>query len=106
LPEAPGGIVPELALSYSSSAPEGVAGLGWSLQGLSQIARCSMSYARDGKHRGVQFDDQDRYCLDGIRLVRVAGAAYGKNGAQYRSEFNNFDVITSQGGFIKPMYFY
>jgi len=99
LPEAPGGIVPGLSLSYSSAAGQGVAGIGWSLQGLSSIHRCPMSYARDGKHRGVQFDSEDRYCIDGKRLIGTAGS-YGTDGAQYRTEQDNFDAVKSQGATI------
>ena len=71
VPEARGGeVAPGLALSYNSSAGNGLAGVGWALEGLSSITPCARTFAVDGESDGVGFDGTDAYCLDGNRLLR------------------------------------
>ncbi|MBL8301059.1 MAG: VCBS repeat-containing protein, partial [Rhodanobacteraceae bacterium] len=111
LPPGRNGMEPQLALSYSSRNGNGLAGLGWSLSGLSAIHRCPRTMAQDGagKAAAVNLDNNDALCLDGQRLVRtdVNGAVprpdeaplpYGVNKAYYRTELNNFARITQYGG--------
>jgi len=45
---------------------------------------------------GVKFDANDRFCLDGQRLVAVNGV-YGANGTEYRTEIESFARIISNG---------
>jgi len=60
------GLEPSLQLVYSSSGGNGLAGIGWSLQGFSSIERVSAK-------RGVPaFDSTDTYELDGAPLVPCA----------------------------------
>jgi hypothetical protein len=69
--EAPAffGIEPHLALAYSSQAGNGLAGVGWSLSGVSTIER-----TRNG--RGTpRYDANDVYVLDGQPLLTCAVAA-------------------------------
>jgi uncharacterized membrane protein YgcG len=70
---APGtaGMQPQLGLEYSSSSPNGLVGLGWTLSGFSTIHRCAKTIAQDGMIGRISFDTADRLCLDGSRLVRV-----------------------------------
>jgi Salmonella virulence plasmid 65kDa B protein/Insecticide toxin TcdB middle/N-terminal region/FG-GAP-like repeat len=87
---APGraGIEPKLELAYNSESGDGIVGLGWSLVGLSTVTRCSRTLAQDGVASAVTFTDGsagDRFCLNGSRLVLVAGTA-GTTGAEYRLE--------------------
>lgn len=44
----------------------------------------------------VNFDANDRYCMDGQRLVLVSGS-YGAAGSEYRLERENFSQITFNG---------
>lgn len=69
VPPGRGDVTPSLSLSYSSSRGFGHAGLGWSVDGFSEVRPCRLTLARDGKVWGVQFDADDSYCLDGERLV-------------------------------------
>jgi hypothetical protein len=46
-------------------------GVGFGLGGLSAIHRCSKTIAIDGVKGGVNYDDNDRYCLDGQLLASV-----------------------------------
>ncbi len=64
-------MTPSLALTYDSAAGEGVAGVGFSIGGLSTITRCPKTLARDGEIREVRDDAEDVFCFDGRRLVQV-----------------------------------
>ncbi len=97
VPPGTAGMAPILSLNYSSNSGNGPLGVGWSLSGLSAITRCPQTLAQDGQIRAVKFDTQDKFCLDGQRLVVSNGGAYGANGTQYRTEMDNFSLITSHG---------
>ena len=108
VPPGTAGMQPNLSLNYSSDAPNGMVGLGWSLGGLSTIHRCAKTIAQDGMAGRINFDGGDRLCLDGQRLVLASAAnstdadvAYWATGAQYRTEFESFARVTrlDNGGF-------
>jgi RHS repeat-associated protein len=97
--QVPPGIVgtqPKLALQYNSQQGEGLLGLGVSLTGLSTITRCGASKALDGYTGAVSFNAQDRFCLDGARLILVRGS-YGGANSEYRTETETFARIVAQG---------
>jgi hypothetical protein len=96
VPPGTAGMVPSLSLSYSSQIGNGLVGLGWGLGGLSSISRCPQTIAQDGAAGSVNFDANDRYCMDGQRLIAISGA-YGADGAQYRTEVDTFSKIISHG---------
>jgi len=93
------GMAPSLSLSYSSRSGNGVAGMGWSISGLSRIARCGETVAQDGRTRAIAYDGSDRLCLDGERLVLASGSAaeYGADGSEYRTEIESFRRVTLHG---------
>jgi RHS repeat-associated protein len=91
------GMQPALSLGYSSRSGNGIAGMGWSLSGLSSLHRCPMTLAQDGRIRAVQLDTQDKLCLDGQRLIATSGA-YGTAGATYGTELESFVRVTQFGG--------
>ncbi|AVR95083.1 NBR1-Ig-like domain-containing protein [Pseudoduganella armeniaca] len=112
VPPGPGGLQPALSLNYSSAGSNGMVGVGWTLTGLSQIHRCAKTVAQDGIAGRVSFNNADRLCLDGQRLLRVDGANpgtdaaardahYWASGATYRTEEDNFARVTrlASGGF-------
>jgi len=106
VPPGAAGMEPKLSLDYASQRGNGIAGVGWSVGGLSAIARCPQTIVHDGQTRGVQLDANDRFCLDGQRLVLVSGASYGAVGAEYRTEIESFSRIVSYGGTAgDPQYF-
>jgi hypothetical protein len=84
-----------LELGYSGRG-SGSMGLGWGLRGLSAVTRCPRTIAQDGVRGAVRFDDNDRYCLDGQRLILVSGT-YGQDGAEYRTELEIFTKVVSHG---------
>jgi len=96
LPPGTAGMAPTLSLEYSSQGANGLLGVGWSLSGLPSITRCPQTMAQDGAAGSVKFDGNDRYCMDGQRLVVTSGA-YGADGAQYRTEVETFSKIISHG---------
>ncbi|XXX75808.1 RHS repeat-associated core domain-containing protein [Sorangium sp. So ce134] len=59
------GMQPELGILYHSDRGNGLLGVGFSLQGLSSIARCGRTYADDDTLHGVTLTPDDRFCLDG-----------------------------------------
>ena len=65
-------MAPTLSLNYNSQSGNGPLGVGWSLGGLSAITRCPATYAQDGFKGGINYDGNDRFCLDGQRLVLAA----------------------------------
>jgi len=58
--------------------------------------RCPRTVAQDGVLGGVNYDGNDRYCLDGQRLVAISGA-YGADGTEYRTETESHSRIVSYG---------
>ncbi len=76
VPPGTRGMQPNLSLVYDSQAGNGFLGHGWSLGGLSVIHRCGATILLDGFKGGVKYDANDRFCLDGERLVNIGGTEY------------------------------
>ncbi len=97
VPPGTAGMEPKLALGYSSQGGNGLLGVGWSLSGLSAITRCPRTIAQDGVNGGVNYDANDRFCLDGQRLVAITGSNYSAAGTEYRTERESYTKIISYG---------
>ena len=97
VPPGTAGMTPGLSLNYSSRGGNGPLGRGWSLGGMSMITRCAKTLAQDGEKGGVNLDTNDRFCLDGQRLLAINGDIYGANGTEYRTELETFTRIISYG---------
>jgi RHS repeat-associated protein len=89
------GLEPQLAFTYSNQGNNSLLGVGWSLSGLSVISRCPATVAQDGSLAPVDFNDNDRFCLDGERLMSIGGV-YGANATEYRTEQDTFRRVLSQ----------
>jgi len=96
VPMGIGGIKPGVSLTYNSQAGNGLLGVGWNMSGLSTITRCPQNIAQDGQIRSVKLDANDKFCLDGQRLVVVSGT-YGQSNTEYRTEQDIFSKIISKG---------
>ena len=96
IPPGTAGVEPKLSLNYSSQGRNGLLGVGWMIGGLSVIHRCPANLVKDGFIDGIDFDDNDRFCLDGQPLIAINGT-YGADGTEYRTEINNFSKIISYG---------
>lgn len=99
------GVEPKLALSYSSRGHNGLLGVGFFISGLSAITRAGASLDQDGFIDGIDFDDTDRFLLDGQRLDMVAlngtpttnRAFYGDAESEYRTEIDSFSRVCAYG---------
>jgi Salmonella virulence plasmid 65kDa B protein/Insecticide toxin TcdB middle/N-terminal region/FG-GAP-like repeat len=96
VPPGTAGMIPSLSLEYNSQSTNGLLGVGWTLGGLPSIGRCPQTIAHDGVSGGINFDANDRFCMEGERLVVVNGT-YGADGAIYRTEVDTFSKIVSHG---------
>ena len=93
------GVQPSLALSYNSQNKDnGLLGIGWGLAGLSTIHRCGATIHIDGYKGGVNYDANDKLCLDGARLIAI-----GNN--EYRTEHESWQRVYASGGGTNPSYF-
>lgn len=104
------GTQPSLSLTYNSQANNGILGIGWTLEGMSVISRSGSTVAQDGQRREVDLSSNDKFALDGECLVLYNNQKYGSNGAEYRTENNNFSKIVSYSsvtarGDSSPLYF-
>ena len=87
---------PKLTLVYDSQSQSGLLGVSWSLVGLPVVHRCSQTIAQDNFKGSINFDANDRYCLDGARLMAINGA-YGADNTEYRTELDTFVKVVSKG---------
>jgi RHS repeat-associated protein len=94
VPPGTAGMAPNLSLTYSSQGGNGILGIGWSLSGLSGIYRCPKTIAQNGVKGSINFNNEDRFCLDGQRLIVVTGS-YGAHGAEYRTQTESYSRIIS-----------
>ncbi len=96
MPSGPGGVLPELALSYSShSGGNGQMGIGWNLSGTSSIFPCPATSEVDGytgRVDWVRFSNNE-FCLDGQRLIKVGNR-------EYRTENDQISKIVIPDGII------
>ncbi len=105
LPSGTNGMAPSLSLEYNSMTGNGVLGAGWNISGLSAIVRVPQTVYHDGKAAPVGLSADDRFALDGQRLI-VKSGTYGATGSEYVTENDNFSTVTArsvQGG--GPLWF-
>lgn len=109
VPPGINGIVPQISLVYNSQGDNGIAGYGWNISGMSKISRIPATKFHDEISDPVDFDDLDRFALDGQRLILKSGV-YGANNAEYETEnFSNIKItsfgIHANGVNFGPAYF-
>ncbi len=112
VPPGINGVVPQVSLAYNSQGGNGVAGYGWNISGVSAITRIPRTQFHDGVVGGVNLDINDRFALDGQRLIVKSGTTgiYGANGTIYETESFSNIKITSIGTYLSgkiygPSYF-
>lgn len=105
LADGTAGVVPDVSLYYSSQSDNGIAGWGWSVNGLSAISRCRQTPFQDKNSTAISWSSDDRFCLNGSRLL-VVGGAYGAPNSTYRTEVDSHVLVTAKGGIAgHPDYF-
>lgn len=93
VPPGINGVVPQVGLVYNSQGGNGMAGYGWNISGVSAITRIPRTKFHDGVVAGVNIDANDRFALDGQRLILKTGTAYGASGSTYETEnFSNLKI--------------
>jgi len=96
VPDGTAKMTPKLSISYNSGNRNNLLGQGFSLQGLTMITRCPSNVAENGKVHGVDYTNEDRFCLNGEQLVAVKGA-YGADQTEYRTYHDTQTKIISYG---------
>jgi RHS repeat-associated protein len=98
-------VEPKLAIIYNSKGGNGMMGMGFRLNGMSIIKRVPATWAQD-KFRGtVNYDENDRFDLDGQRLINITGV-YGADSTIYHTESESWKKVISYGSYGSgPEYF-
>ncbi|HEY1257466.1 MAG TPA: FG-GAP-like repeat-containing protein, partial [Terracidiphilus sp.] len=97
--EVPPGILklePHLALVYNSNTGNGTLGLGWQLEGLSMITRSPQTMAQDSVRGAVSYTENDRFSMDGKRLMLSSGTSYSAQDAVYHTELECWQQVVPQ----------
>lgn len=126
LPPGTAGLQPKIGISYSSQNGNSYLGLGWNLTGLSAISRSTRTHAQDetadanqqtkSVPTGINYNKNDRFSLDGERLVLAPQSIlgnqpfdvnYGNNQTEYYTEQNSFTkvILTENASATSPDYF-
>lgn len=80
---------PQINLGYTSGKIHGIAGMGWSINGISKIHRISSRIDIDEFQNGVQFNEStDKLAIDGVRLILKEGDYWG-DGSIYQTEIQS-----------------
>ncbi|MFC2152863.1 FG-GAP-like repeat-containing protein, partial [Bacteroidota bacterium] len=105
VPQGTAGMQPNLSITYNSQQGRTNLGKGFNISGLSTITRVPQNNYYDGHAEGLQFDNDDRFALDGQRLMMISTPyEYGTPHSKYRSEQNSFADIEIFGS-ISEQYF-
>lgn len=92
VPAGINGMQPNLSVTYNSQGGNGLMGWGWDLSGISCITRTGQTLYHDGKMTAADLSQDDRFVLDGQRLINVRGD-YGNSHTEYRTENDAFMKI-------------
>ena len=98
-----GGMAPKLSITYNSSPKDGLLGYGFDLTGLPVISRVPQNMHDDGKAGYVSFSSNDRFALDGNRLVLER--FLGNSRYEYRTKINTYSKIIAEGDRYNPTSF-
>ena len=96
VPPGIGGVQPSLSINYSSQGGNSLLGMGWSLAASSAITRTGRNIYDDNITRGIALSSNDRFSLDGMRLV-LTGGTYGGADSRYATEVESYRTIKANG---------
>ena len=91
------GVQPSLSITYNSAMGRGLLGVGWDLAGLSSITRIPRNNYFDNATGSINYDENDRFALDGARLVKLSSGNYMSQNTVYGTEIENFTRVTLNG---------
>lgn len=93
VPPGINGVVPQVSLVYNSQGGNGWAGYGWNISGISAITRIPRTKFHDGMVGGINLDANDRFAIDGQRLIVKNNDLYGAANTEYETEnFSNLKI--------------
>ena len=95
------GFTPQISLSYNSQSPNSIAGVGWSVGGLSCITRGSKTMYYDGQTEEIKLNNSDAFYLDGMRLIQIAT---GNGVITYETELHN--IVAKAHGTTDAIYYF
>jgi len=93
-PPGTAGMQPQISIVYNSQGGNGLLGLGWDIAGLSAVTRTGQTVYYDGDVTPIRLSNDDRYLLDGNRLICTDGT-YGNTNSTYATEIETFSRITA-----------
>jgi len=96
LPAGTAGVTPSISINYSNQSGDGTMGMGWNLSAGGAISRCAKTIAQDGVISGVDLSSDDRFCLNGQRLMKTSGT-HARDGAIYHTELDSFVKVEAHG---------
>ncbi|KAA0990471.1 FG-GAP-like repeat-containing protein [Dyadobacter aurulentus] len=96
VPPGTNNVAPSVSIEYNSQGGSGIAGMGWNISGLSAISRVARNVYFDGATGPVELSANDRFALDGSRLIVKTGT-YGAANSQYGKETEDFSTVTAIG---------
>lgn len=96
VPPGTNNVAPSVSIEYNSLGGSGIAGMGWNISGLSAISRVARNVYFDGASGPVELSGNDRFALDGSRLIVKTGT-YGAASSTYGTETENFATVTAIG---------
>ena len=94
------GMQPNLSIVFNSFSGMGLLGMKWNLAGLSAITRCGQVPYYDGDMTAIQFNANDRFALDGNRLLMQSNGDYGTLEVPYATEIENFIRVVPYNGSV------
>lgn len=93
IPMGTAGMMPNVSINYNSQTGNGILGIGWSLGAGSSIMRTGKSLDLDGVETTTLSGTDDRFALDGERLVLISGSNEAV-GAQYATVLETYSRVT------------
>lgn len=106
VPAGVAGVAPQFSVGYTSQGGASLVGVGGNLSGIGALVRCRQTLLQDGVAKPITWTDEDRFCLNGQRLMLFSGSSYGSVGAVYKTEIDSGVRVTSVGGTAgNPEYF-
>jgi RHS repeat-associated protein len=92
-------VAPQIALTYSSSGSNGIAGYGWNISGISSINRIGTRKDLDGIVKPINFDANDQFTLDGQHLIKQS------DNSLRTENYSNQKIVVNNGNLNSPDYF-
>lgn len=86
-------MLPKLSVGYNSGGGNGLLGVGWRLLGLSSITRAKATMAQDGFRGTINYNPNDRFTLDGQRLILASGSSYDSADAVFHTEVESWQKV-------------